>query len=112
MFMARRKRKKSLNAQKSGKNKIKIIHKPITPINILGYFLAAFLSTNMHAHIINKLGIVLFIKFLIYTALLNISPTRTTYSLEGTFKAYLVFYIMGVTSAYHLSDVIPEDVTF
>lgn len=32
--------------QKSEKNKIKIVHKPITVPNVLDYFLADFLSTN------------------------------------------------------------------
>ena len=41
------------------------------------YFLAAFLPTNTHTHIINKLGILLLTKFLIYTVLLNISLTQS-----------------------------------
>lgn len=45
-MIRKEKKKKSLNMQKSEKNKIKIVHKPITVPNVLDYFLADFLSTN------------------------------------------------------------------
>lgn len=108
-----KKKKKSPNAKKSGKNKIKIIHKPIMAINNLEYFLAAFLSRNMGTHIINKLGTMLFIKFLTYTVLLNVFPTHYHIVFGCAFLKPTWYFILWVWHVvYHFGDVIPEDVVF
>lgn len=50
MFMVKERkeeRQKSLNLQKSIKIKINIIHKPVTAVNILEYFLTAYITLFM-----------------------------------------------------------------